>query len=682
MADQWLFTEATGFTLSSTGTGAEIARIDHRPMTAACEIVLSLNSTADAVSILMFASKDGRTRWRFYADATKLWARRAVFGVEEAAIDLGNHTVPAGVPYTLAARLTGNVVRVTITAGGYDEAEGSTTLDDELIDLNRWGFSSALNGARVLRGALYQLVPVQATRAEVLLVVCGGLLYVCDDQDGVLLFQVPGRVAGTLGQVGIAEWEGQGLIVGGGLASVYDPITKTLTAWYDDEHSWNGGDFSTLPGATPPVSGDDTKGRGTTGATIIEVHNNRVVLSGWSERPEVVFESAADDRNSFRLNNVELGEAGSFTVNAHDTVTCLLSLPSSNLLIGCKTQMRMQLGDPLYGQITVPQVSDSGVSGPRASVKNDVGLAAVHSPDGLFNVPQLTQVGSSLPDNITSGVLTEGIQIPQDDIGDYVVHLTRNPSEHLLYIFISPVVEGSAFHFVYDERMGRYRKDAGFLFPEQFPTPVGPTASILWRGEVLLGTRNGLVLTYQDGLKTDRIAFTGGTTTQNIESWMFLVLTADAHPVGDTIVTSWRALLSDASDPVLLQIFGGATAETLFDFVRNRQLFSCTIEPFGPPFIEQVRAPAIAMFIHNSGDAPAYFELEQVVGNFEVGRTISEARNLAPDEPARPGRPPRIPAADTGDPDDGGAGPGDGTNPPGDGYGGGTPPGGGGSSEM
>lgn len=683
MANEWSYSAGAGFTLDmSLGTPIDIVCLDSRAMTATCEVVLQCALPSDEVKAVLFGAKDGRTRWRFWAEdpatGTDVWAQKVVNGVEEAAVDIGDHGVAAGVPFYLTVRLTGNVVTVRVRAGLADETASSYTLPDTDLDgFNRWGFESQVDNAAVLAATLYQLAPVEASRAEVLVVVCGGLLYVCTDQDGELLRQVPGRVADSVGRVGIAEYLGVAYIVGGGRASKYDPIADTLLEWSDAEH--DGAliatvGFSTLPGATEPTAGEPTMGRGTTACTIIEVNNDRICLSGWSERPEVVFESAAGDPLSFRLLNIELGEASAFTINANDSVTCLRALPTNNLLIGCRASVRVQLGDPLWGQVTVPKVADSGISGPNAAVKSDVGLSAYHSPAGLFLVPQ----DNTLPYSFSDAVLTDAVQIPAQNIGQYTVSMVRDPAKHLLFTFLTPVVSGEATHIVYSERGGRYQPGRGFFFPESFPDATGPTAAILWRGKVLLGTRNGLVLRYDDD-PTVGTDCTSLTTTENVESWMFLAMAADAHPVGDTIVTSWRAVLSDDSDPMKMRIYAGATAETLYDFAKNILLFAADIEPFCPPLVEHVRGPAIALYLVNAGETAAYWELEQVVGNFETGRMVTQARALS-SGPAltRPGRPPVAVTTPDAAPSEAESGIGSDSSAPGEGYGGDGSPGGGG----
>lgn len=332
--------------------------------------------------------------------------------------------------------------------------------------------------------------------------------------------------------------------------------------------------------------------------------------------------------------------------------------------------MRMLLGDPLWGQVTFPQVAESGVSGPYAVALNEVGQAAAHSPAGLFSVP----ITGALPENISSGILTEAIQYPQGSFGRYTVSLVRSNTEHRLYIFITSVTEAASYHFVYDERVGQYQANAGYFFPIQFPISVGPTAAVLWRGEVLMGTRNGLILSFDEEATDDKIAITGGSQTQNIESWMFLTMTADSHPVGDTVITSWRCVLSNDSDGVTMKIYGGANAEALHKFTQNTLLFNASVEAYAPPFIESVRSPALGMFIHADGTVDRYWELEQVVGNFEVGTMTSHRPMISGAAPASPGRPPSA-ASGAGSPTPpGGSGPGGGSNPPGGGYGGGTPP--------
>lgn len=660
------------FVLENTGSVNVVVALSTQQIPPMCEITVECQTRAHEIGIVIRASGDGRDGFRFWVDASgNVKKAEYKLGVLQGSVTtLGSGAVNSdGIPYLLGLRVEGTEAKVTVTPSGDTTSIFSTQLNENHIANERWGIFSSIDGAVAQSVAIYQIAPKNETRAEVLLVVCGGSLYVCTDSSGTQLRQIQGRVADTVGRVGIAEWQGTALIVGGGKAHKYDPITDELTKWYDDQHVWNGGDFSTLPGATPPTATNTTAGQGTCGATIIEVHNNRVFLSGVGDTPEVVYASATNDPDSWRILNFEIGQASAFTVNAQDTVTCLRGMPSQNLMIGCKNFMRVLLGDPLWGQVTMPTIGDSGISGPNSIAKNDTSLAVAHSPSGLFNV----SADVSLPVNITNTVLTEGIQFPTRSIDQYQVNLVRDPDNHRLWVFITPYTYGPALHFCYEERVGKYQPGTGGLFPCQFDENIGPTAVVYWRGKVLLGTRNGLVLRFDETATTDRVQFSQGTLTQNIESWMFLTMTAESHPIGDTIITSWRALLANDSDEIDVRIYGGANAESLHNFDINTGLYSCSVSPFSPPFICSVRAPAIGIYIYNDGSEARYWELEQVVANFEVGTMTTFTRvNNAWDPCKSPGS---IASATTqaGDPDPtggGGGGPGDSYNSPGDGYGG------------
>jgi len=674
--ETWLATSSTIFTLDASGS-TWITRLSTEPMPSSCDIEIRVQWEDAALAPLnpgavFYCSRDGRTRWQVTIEGADIFLRKFAYGTELYAVDLGPHnmTRPEAV---LTVRVTGNDLVITTNDSTAAPVEYLVTLgngvhpENDLVDLTAWGFVSNVNLCVVSQPMLYQLTPGNATKNEILMIVCGGTLYSISDADGTAVRTI-GRVADTTGRVGLADFDGLGLIVGGGLANIYDPVTETLTPWFDDEHTYLPGppvSFATLPGALEPTATETTKGRGTTDCNIIEVHNNRVALSGSTKFPQTVFLSASGNFKSWRILNINLGEASAYTIDSQDTVTCLVSLPSNNMLVGCKNTMRMHLGDPLWGQAITPQVADSGVSGPYAAAESDLVHAVVHGPAGLWVVPQ----DGSLPFNITGGVLTEGIQFSVADIGNYTVSLARDPVDAFLMVYLVPIISGAAISFLYDERSGSYKRDSGGLFPEQYPPECGPTAAIYWRRKLVLGTRNGFLLQYSSD-KTDD--FRSNTlTNQNIESWLTMSLVAAAHPIGDTIITSWRVLLSDASDAIPFRVYGGPTAESAYNLAGARQLFHSTAEPFGPPFIEMVRSPAMFLFIYNDATAGRYWELEQVVGNFEVGTMI--APNVFV-EPAAP-PPPPTPTTTTG----GGTpptgttdGPGGGSNPPGSGYGGGT----------
>jgi len=651
MANLWSYSASgvtQGFTLTATAAVQTVCLDDENQMSS-CEVVLHLTEINDAVAIVLFSSGDGRSRWEFWADnAGNVSVQQVINGVITVGptVLTNGHSVTTGIPYALSVFLTGNTAIVRVDAGdAVAAAQDNTYLfpNADLANFRKWGFGSSVNGARVLDATQYQIALIESARTEVLVVIANGELWVCKDADGNQLSLVETGVVGT-GRVGIAEFGGLAYIVGGGRAVNYDPITDRVSDWYDTEHTYSAtpSNISTLPGATQPTAALTTSGRGTTGCDIIEVNNERIILSGWEQRPEVAFCSESGNPNSFRVLNINAGEASAFTANAQDRITCLRSLPTGNLLVGCRSTTRMLIGDPLLGQTTFPKIADSGISGPYAAIKNDVGLTAYHSPVGLFQITQ----GSILPQDFSSDTLTETIQIDAADIKNFIVSLVRDPKDRLLYCFLTPAEGDTAgVHIVYNERPGQYRASAGYFFPEQYPATVGPTAAVLWRGKVLLGTRNGMILTFNPDAREALDTYAPGLTTP-VSSKMMTTMVAAAHPVGDSIVTSWRALLADTSGSVVAEIFGGATAETLFDFSKNQLLFTTSLAPFAPPVCEHVRSPAIALRITNPGEVATYWELEQIVGNFETGTMVSSVRAIASGAtPPAPGRPPGAAAA-------------------------------------
>jgi len=682
LADAWSYSATTGWTLSNASSD-RIVRISKDPAPPSCEVLLSLKDTASQVATCLFVSKDTRSRWEFWADSVSgVCYTQFINGVEwgTGTVSLGAHSVATAVDYYLTVQKIGKDIVIKVTSGTTAEVKYNHTLEnDDLADNTSWGFSAAANGASVLRALNYALEPANATRAEILNAVGGGILYSCSDEAGVLLKRI-GRVAGTTGPVGIAEYNGDALIVGGGLANRYKPILESLEPWYDEKHdgSLGAGKFSTLPGATQPsttASADYTKGRGTTGATIIEVHNDRIFLSGWSERPDVVFASAAGNQNSFILDNIELGDFGAYTITVSDTVTCLKTLPSQNLLIGAKSKMFVHLGDPSFGRVDTPQVSNSGITGPRSTETNDESVVVIHSTGGLYKMTS----DSLIPQNITQTVLTDGIQIDPQRLDDYKVSMVRDPEHGRLHIFLTKVEVSNSIHFYYDDRVGGYRDGAGFMFPEIFPDIFGPTAAVRWRGKIVMGTRNGLLVTYDQSKKSD---VTGLTTRVPVSSWMTMTLRAVANPVGDTIIESWRVQLSKTSSAIGCRVYGGATPEDLYS-PDATILFSCSVEPYGPPYGEVLRSPAIALYLFNDGTEERYWELEQVVGSYQTGTMVSLAPRKTPTTPKAPTRAPVVVTTSTTPPSGtGSGGPGSGSSPPGDGYGGGSPPGGGGVSSA
>ncbi len=586
----WVINANTG-ALRHDGTSLEAA-MSSDEMTPNTYWEIPCTDRAHEIRMRILASRDGQSGWELgIKPGTKanVAIARVIYGVRGTAVADSVHTVTSdALPFTLKVQIIENTISVTISATGVADTTVSYTIQEasyNFLGFKRWGVVSDKDQAYALGVTKCELVARMATRSEVACVVCGGRPFL--SLDGTTIFEIAARVADTQGPVTIMDWEGYGLVIGGGLASIIDPVASTVTKWSADNYP-----TVLMPGATDA---------GTTTASIGCVHRGRVYLAGMPDRADILAYSKFDDYTGWDTGSVADGFARAGELPVGDTIECLYTLPNGALFIGCRNSTKMLLGDPLLGaQELVTLDPETGVSGmrslSRASTSTGETLSVFHSGDGLFRLPL-----NGLPAPLMRDVLNDGVEIGHGDLADYYITLIRDPQRHTMNLYLTPRATGAARHLIYEERIGDYQPGAAGMMPHVYPNGAGPTCAFLWRGQVIMGTRDGYLTVYDDDATTD---YDGSAITSKLP----LNLLADAAPVDDTEVAFARVLLSDTSDSVTFNVYGGSTPEqALGTSTRNRR-YTATIAPYAPPLLFKVRAAALVAELTSTGN----WELEAV----------------------------------------------------------------------
>ncbi len=566
---------------------------------------------AHEIRLRILASPDGMSGWEVgIKPGTKanVYIAKVVYGVEASPVADSVHAVLSdAIPFTLTVQFVENTITGTISSSGVvDTAVSHTVVAEQysFLGFRRWGVVSAIDQAYALSVTKCELLAQQATRAEVAAVVCGGRPFL--SLDGESIFELPGRVADTQGPVSIMDWEGLGLVVGGGLASIINPVNATVTKWTATGHP-----TSTLPGAGTTA--------GSTTATIGCIHRGRVYLAGMPDRADILTYSKFDDHLGWDTGSVADGFARAGELPVGDTIECLATLPNGALFIGCRNSTKMLLGDPLLGaQELVTLDPEVGVSGQRslarAATASGETLSVFHSGDGLFRLPL-----NGLPAPLMRDVLTDGVELAHDDLADYHITLIRDPERHTMNLYLTPRATGAARHLIYEERIGNYQPGAAGMMPAVFPNGAGPTCAFLWRGQIIHGSRDGYLLEYSDTATTD---YDGTAITSKLP----LNLLADSAPMDDTEIGWARVLLSDESANVTFTVYSGSTPEQALSSTARNRRYEATIGPYASPLLFKVRAAALVGEITSTG----LWELEAVqVVTRSVPALIRRGQNSA-----------------------------------------------------
>lgn len=585
------------------------------------------------------ASPDGRTGWEMGidpSDPTKVQIRRQHFAVPEAAVDTDTHNAAGGGPFTLRVERLNNSFTCSVIVAG--QATVSVTHNNRTGEsfegLSAWGIvSSGFNGAVALSVTLYELVAVNAEVTEVAVFVGGGSVYAAYAEGQISMLDGGGSFFPSDADISMAVTDvGNVVAVGGGRAADIDVVARTCSDWAPEGGgNWTPASTGKLPGATedPDNSGEFLPG--TTDAVAVVAHKGRIILASDNE----LWMSAIGDYQMFWTDDPTYGNAVVIGVGRSAGVShpilSLSSVAQAVLIIGQTRAISVMVGDPAEGAVEIrAAATDMGVSGLNSVVTGVDGINAVHSPDGGLVLVQVDKA----PVPVSKPVLTTGIQFPRGDRADYAVTLVRDTRRGGTHIFLTKRAESGSVHLWYDERIGQYKPGRGGFFPMELPDAIGPTFALNWRGEVILGGKDGYLYQFDD-TATD---FDGEARNP---STVLNLLNVEGV-TGDTILTWCRPELSDDSDGCTMELLGGSTAESVY--TDNTVLFTREIEPSYPPLWSTHRAGALAFRL--SSDDDSRWELEAIEVNIEQGAMLRRGRLTAGSAPGAPCRSPSAAADD------------------------------------
>lgn len=658
----WACNTTTGaWTLS--GSSVSTVEILGLTPTSPFAVVLQVLRPEDNVGATVPMSLDGQTRWESIVDATNVTIYKRAFGDTRTTVTTGAgdipasgpaqiaHGLPIGVPYESQTRFFDGVIEIWIN--GVRKVRVTIPDDDYFVTSNAYGrlryygFCSDTTGAVIQKATLATLERKPLSfQTEALVAVCDGDVWLARDETAIS--KIASKVFNRSGPVSLEVHNQRVYGLDGVNVRVIDPKVPSV-----DPVGGTTAETS-FPGATEITPG--VFQTGTTRMTIIAAFLDRLAVAGDPQDPQNVYLSATGEPENYDVGAEPPGQAfalsAAYPGRIGEPVTALAQSSKGVLVIGNPNQIWQLTGDPAV--VAFPDVSplslNIGISGKDAMTLVSDGALLAHSPsDGLLRIQ--SQVGGvSEPTSISASILSQTIVFPVANRDDYLTQVIRDPSRDSTHIFLTPKESGAAVHFCYSERVGSFEPGMGGFFPDRFHDSVGPTASCLWRGDLILGTRYGALLKF-------------GTTTPSSDdgtvftSQMPLTILDLPGTDNDTILHKAKVTLALDSDPIEFRVYGGRSVEDVLTGSGRSLLSTSIVRPNDGSLLLGGRSPGVSVEIWNTTLGRSW-ALEAVEVWISTGRVM---RRAAIQNPTIPGYCQPNPAEATGDGD---TGPGDGADPP------------------
>lgn len=640
-AGRWILNAPTGRTALIAPTSESVS----------ADVELYASNPAHEVKVCRLSSGDGRWCLEVGIESSNWVIRPVVAGVPQSSVTNATGDIPDGavacqVAHGLSA---GNQVirmRVRLVEGRislYVNGEEDPTLShaltaDELEDFGRnrhWGFASDVSLAKVSGPQISTLRANVLPRRDALVGACGGGVYVSLDENGPRL--VADGVFPPDAEVSMVAYQQVVYMLGGGRALKMPMATLVIAPW--GEASGAG----VLPGALEVEgSSPTTYVPGTSRMTTLYNAGDRIGMFGDQQDPQNAFECAIGNAadwdtgdvdapgRAFALTNELAGRVGEPIIAAGE-------LDGNTRIFACRNSIWRMLGDPALGVARLERVESAyGASGKDALAPVSSGTVMVHAPEGVFAVGS---GGPAVP--ISLDDLTEGLTIPRSDIDSYYVQMHRDPQRQLVDVYLTPVEEPAedfSIWFSLCERSRRVRGNGWWAMT--LPGSMGPTASCVWNGKTVIGTRDGFLLVKNDASKNDN--------GEGIDANIPIILTVDGgRPDPDHEVVLSRlgfefgveTQTAAASDEVSCTVYGGLTVEMAYAGTERWLLIGeFTAPDMTCPVSRRVRAPSIVAELSNGADPDRAIRVESVWAETSLSARLVRRKPVAVTRPT-PTRP-------------------------------------------
>ncbi len=597
----WAYDSAAGgWTLSaSSGRAALVAGVG---LGAAASVLAELQDPYIPVRILIQCSPRGDTGFEIGVDELNITIWRWEYG-ERVGTVLASaaHGLSFGVGYTIEVRRIGTQISVYLN-GATSAVVSYTNSSGYFAELDGFGFVADTDGAMVTRFQRCGVTEVRASREEVGVVVSGGDVYLVR---GARKSLVARGAFGATADIWAIEGQDQKLYMGdGSVAKVVDPTA-------DDP------DEVVMP-LIPSAGGlpGQTAADGSCTATVATVYFSRSALAGADSDPQNIYLSRVGDFTDWDTAADESDRAygaDSDRSRVGQPVTALKQAATGVLVIGTTGQLWKLIGDPSRSIPQLQPIHDGGCHGPEAMLLADEGLVVALGAEGLILVPA---AGDAIP--LSRDVLTEGLNLTPTEALARRVILARDPQRQITYVFLTPRGSGQGTHFAYHERVGRWTPGQGGFQPLTFADEdLEPTAASVVDSELLIGTRDGRLLRFDESEKDDD----GDAIDCNIPVALF----DEPYPNGgdaDTILDRLLvqlALAPVASDDAALRVYAGRTPEEAYLGASRWLVLSDTATSSPRTIRRGVRGPCLVLEVSND-QADESIDIETVETMTRAGR--------------------------------------------------------------
>lgn len=571
-------------------------------------IVLECLDYAHKVKAVIYSSLDGNTCYEAGIEGANAIIRKRVLGsvvgtlTNNGATDVpsaGNpasvaHGLSSAVPFSMELREYQGLLEVWINGSlvirhTVEETDYSV-LSISMSDHKYYGFMSDVANAVVSSAKVATLETGEPSQSvEVLVAVSDGDVYMSDDGANVSLIASAAFVSS--GPVSLAEYQGNVYGVDGTNARVINLQTKSVSNW-------------TATAGTFPGSGGTA---GATTATIVCNYLDRLSVAGDSSGVDSqnIYMTAIGDPNDFDTAAQEDGRA--FALNAAlpgrigQPVTCLAQASKGVLLIGCVSSMWRFVGDPALGTPDVSPLSlTDGIVGQFAATLASDSVVLVHSRSGFMVV---NTNGDVIP--LSHSSLSAGITI--DDPNDRVVVVQRDPARMMTYTFPTALSAPSSPEswWAYSEKVGSFTRDGrGFFEQRAATTDLEVTASCLFRGRPVFGTRNGRICEFLNSEAFD--------VDESFDSRCQLALYKEDNALRDMEMQAIEVVIDDGSAGAELRVYGGRSPQEAATGTGRTLMLSEDVTPYQQRIVRGVRHRSMAVEIWGSSDVGRW-AIEDVV---------------------------------------------------------------------
>ncbi len=339
-----------------------------------------------------------------------------------------------------------------------------------------------------------------------------------------------------------------------------------------------------------------------TGCSIICLYRGRAVLAGTTTDPHNWFMSASGnplDWDYFpATTSATMAVAGSSTDagKSGDIITALVPYSDDILIIGGDHTLSMMSGDPAAGGSIDIISYEIGITGPFAATFDSYGILWFVGYQGLFRMapggkPEL--VSRNRLDSIFRAINYE----------THRVILMWDRDRDGLNIFITPVEEGSTFHYFYDARTESFWR-------EQWPAAAGPLSVVMYDADdpsdrtLLAGGHDGHIRKYDDTAASDADT----SEPAAIDSYVRIPL-PPTTPSRTVRLSRIAATIAAGSDDVDLNLYVGNTPEEAATTTTVRYT-SALSAGRNPRTIQRAAENALMLELSNDTAAETWYGLE------------------------------------------------------------------------